>query len=327
MVARVININPVRNDNYNCFQAVIATLAAFWGRDCRLMFSDQWGFQYKEPTDINPHKIGERLRPGWKGKTKELLEIYHGIEVAWHSDIDHRYALQVLENELLFSRPIAVYMDAYLCPWTPAYNKYHTDHLFIVTGLNADNGSLTCVDPYYSDQVEYLSENIYQENFHKICTFSLGVPNSMSDWKALLLSCIPQPQTDIQTESQSAFVMMRLFADKVEQQLDIQFELEDYADMLGAPLLRQLKEIEIARYNFSNALEYIAHTFNTPVISMVATGIYQSGESWYKIRLMIMKLAYTPYRSTHLQKIALRIREVAAFEESLCLDLHAVCTK
>jgi hypothetical protein len=327
MVILMIDIKPVRNDNYNCFQTVVATLATFWRRDYELIFSDQWGFQFKVPFESNNQRIGELLMPGWKGETKEILNRYHGMEITWHINVHYSYAINKLQEELLVTRPIAIYIDSYLCPWSPAFNKYHTDHFFLVVGINVESMDLICVDPYYSNNVEFLSEEIYKDNIHKFCTFSVKDHDSKINWRELLLSYIPQSQSTLQRDNIDPFTMMRSFANEIMHNLDINMELEDNYDMLGVPLLRQLKEIENARYNFSSTLKYISHKFSDTDINAISQQIHEAGETWYKIRLMIMKLAFIPNKLNGQQKISQRINEVADFEERLASDLIVICNK
>ena len=73
----MININPVHNENYNCFDDIIATLADWKKYEYQLSLIDAWDFQYEH----NQYKtIGENL--GLGGRTRfDYLKLYHGIGV------------------------------------------------------------------------------------------------------------------------------------------------------------------------------------------------------------------------------------------------------
>ena len=124
------NLERANKEQYNCFQFLISTIAKHFSVDYRLMMLELWGFSYKLSEQSC---IGDKLSLCWNGKLAERNELlgYHnfGFELI---DKDCDNLSQLIDN-LLIDSPVAVYIDSFVVPWVPFYQRIHRAHaLFIL---------------------------------------------------------------------------------------------------------------------------------------------------------------------------------------------------
>lgn len=321
-----LDIRPVRNENYDCFQGIVASVATHFKCNYLLLFAGVWGFSF-EPLKMGKGYInfGERLIPEFNTVMFDLLERFHGCKITIYDTDTINEIKAVILNELSKGLPVGIYLDSYWCPWNIAYKKYHITHYCLVIGFDDDKESFMFIDPYCSDNIEKLSIVELEKGYGNYFTFKFTESkeqNIENELNYIIKLCLVTLKLD--NEQLNSFKMMRSFADEFEQYMDLDKEISGYEDTYAVPFFRQMKAIESCRKNFSLTLNYIAETCNDKNILQLSSNMLQASNIWSKIRLMIIRMSMTSSQSGQIKKIVDKIREVTDYEESIACKLNDI---
>ena len=120
----MLYIMPLHDEARNCFDDVIASVAAWSNRDYEVMYSKTWSLLY-EPVQTNVAPLGNSIDLVYYNKYT-LLEKYHGIKLKFHPKESQDHMFSIIHNELSKNLPIAVLMNAFWCPTCPGYHLKET---------------------------------------------------------------------------------------------------------------------------------------------------------------------------------------------------------
>lgn len=195
--------NTMNNkSNMSCLMSSFASICEKYGENSELMFAACWGVDYKK----EENKILNKLQPKFSISFYYFAQKYLGIHIdIVNCEVDE--SILRMENALLNKQSVIVHLDAYYCPWNPAYSKAHIFHFCIIKSINYFNNTLTCEDPYISDQTYKWNMKLFYNaykglriikridlhdviNFNEICHLITGCYNENTDIKNVYQDCI-----------------------------------------------------------------------------------------------------------------------------------------
>lgn len=317
------NIIPIKKEHYNCFDCVIASLAQAWNFEFRLMYANHWGFKYKPYNEMEDLSFGARLKPGWNGVPKTLLKKNHGLYLKWHKMNCCEDTLNLLSKELSENRPVAIYIDAFFCPWNLAYGKYHIDHVCLVINIDEQKKILKCIDPFSSDKIEYLYLDSHVKYIDKCCTILLkNNTKALIDWKMVFLKSISRQFS--MNNNIGSFKMMHKFAEDLSKYLNIEKELSGCEDIFAAPIIIRLKQIQASRQNFADLIGYISEVNHITQLEVFRNRFLKLSDEWTTVRNLLVRAFMVPNSKNTILKISDKVIDISIDEEKLAIDLSNV---
>ncbi|MEK4477158.1 hypothetical protein NSQ91_28450 [Paenibacillus sp. FSL R7-0048] len=139
------------DDARNCTEESLATIASFLGKDHMLMYKDAWHFAYvTHDLGAGPYMFGPLLKHDEKiGHNLEYLAQYHGIRFHYLKKSTEPDISGFVMDELKDSRPVALDIDGFWCPWIAEYQTKHIDHGIVISGVDRSRCSFICTDSFY----------------------------------------------------------------------------------------------------------------------------------------------------------------------------------
>jgi amino acid adenylation domain-containing protein len=323
---KLLDLKPLHDGAFNCEQDLVATIAAWQGRNYQLMFVEAWGFDYRpdKPGSFTPYsqRIGADQGDEWKN-----LFQYHGMQVFKYNDLTAAATLGIVKRELGTGRPVAVLLDTYWCPWDAGYQRegHDAEHFVLVVGLDRANRFLYCVDTIYSKYWEPLPMDCFFEGYRDLCeTFAFeDLPVTELDWRKIVRNAVRRLQRT--AGEANAFNAMRNLAADAARDFDIAKEIEGYPNFLRAKLYRVLLEIARGRKQFAKALACLSTQYQVEALGKLSKELEREGGSWESIRAMLLKLNGLFEAKTLMPKVLERMKKTADREERIATRLLEVC--
>jgi len=107
-----------------------------------------------------------------------------------------------------------------------------------------------------------------------------------------------------------------------EQIAEIFDETAGNDDLLKTPLFERLKYLGRRRIQYSQMLCYLNEKYGLPNINEVQFGLQVASQNWSITRSMLIKMYYTQEWKASRLKVADKIRDNAAYEQSLIMKLQ-----
>lgn len=302
---KILKINPDRDENRNCIEDQIVSIAKWWKTSNELMYSEDWGFLIKDGT----HKrLGESICPN-KGNKILLLEEYHRIKITQQKIYNFNEVMELAQRELLLARPLIISISSFWCPWDKGFEKYDIPHSIIVTGINESKKQVYFTDAFNDVQNVMLSFDYLKDKVGMDCaTFELlAKPKSLYNQKAFstfLYKLIDQGIIEHITE----------FSQMVKKSMDINLEVKGYEEIWWrAPIFNNITELIKGRIMFSRFLLYI----NIDKNALIQEIVYE----WQIIRGLFIKALHVANSFEILSKISERLCKIAEKEEKIIKEL------
>lgn len=271
----------IKCDTYNCFQFLIVTVAKYYKRDYRLMMLELWGFSYDKTVDST---IGEKLKLCWSGRTKRRKQLlrYHGI------DFNINYVADTIGfiNGNIKKGPIAVFVDSFVCPWVPFYQKMHRSHAFFL--LRCDVDSYYVFDQYCHDTK--INKGFIKNNVISIITFNQN--------EADLYDIKDKIRENLREWKEYGFSQYAAFVEDMEHSFSTEKEIGE--DPTESKLVMHLKNLSEDRLNFIEAVEFFEEAFRGD-LSVVKKIFQEISIKYQKLRAYIIK--YFFYKKYHRKKL------------------------
>lgn len=305
-----LNINPIHYKGNNCIEDQFSSLAHWLGRDYLLAFKDCWNFEfnYKAAQAANVI-LGDKISGGYN--YDKLLRSC-GLEIILEKVKNVQAELELIKRELNKGLPVVHLISAHNCPWDVRFNTPGGDHreyhaLLIVDIIN--NKTLKCTDGWYAKKSENLSMPYFIKGFTSYCyTFNiLNYSANEINIKTALLNAANIIKLQISS--------LRRFAVQIDKSLDIRLETASVnGDIANSSLFKGLTHILDGRIKFSVFLERFE---NNSFVEKFSKEFYKCIIRWETIRGMFVKASFLDDISKLKSNIALKIEEVADYEESL----------
>lgn len=258
------------NKNYNCFEIMISNAAKFLERDHRMMFLGAWGFDFKDSISVNYEN------------TRGLLEKFHGIKLK-HIEINNLKTVKnIINEELVQNKIVAIKCDSYNCKWNLAYKKYHIPHFYLI--FDFYKGIYSVIDLYSTEKIINISD---LGSFEKIYFFELKDVDDNKN-KSEVINLLGQNSFLNQKTEQSKKIIT--FSNELNN-----FNIQDIKkpDEIWANIFYiQLKEIINGRKNYMLALKYIQEKIlNIDIIDILEIN-NDIVSKWEKIYRLFLKISF-----------------------------------
>ncbi|MDR5002041.1 MULTISPECIES: BtrH N-terminal domain-containing protein [Brevibacillus] len=323
-MSAILDIIPLHHDSRNCKEDTIVTVATWWKRDYALMFLESWGFAFDQTQWKQSGKLYQSITPGI-GDMLNLLRHLHGIEIFVKGSVSLQDTVALVESELQESRPVAIDLDSYYCPWSHGYQKYHSIHTCLIVGADKASQTYTLVDCFYERQNVTISiADCFRQECRGIALFrKLPEHEQAFDWKQTILYALKQ--TLYREREATAFEKMREFADVLQQLPTVAGEFNDSQQVWMSPLLSILHAISNGRKHFASALQYVHDRFQIDSLAPLIQDLTYSAAQWSTVLSMLTKAYYQSGDSKLIQRAASKVRMVAELEEKVADQLQNIC--
>ncbi|GLC81962.1 phosphopantetheine-binding protein [Lacrimispora brassicae] len=325
----MINLSPRYSEALNCIENIIASLANYWEIDYYMMSSEVWGFSYQSFDSLSKTiTFGERISTN-SGDFVKLFEKHHDIKAEFYhrnSCYKTEELLDMIINHTKKKIPVMISIDLFWCPWTDFYKVYHMEHYCLVVGMNDSQEQLYCFDPYYTlDLIKLPIQNYHQGGISCILFERTDHKEKKIKWQAVLNNAAlhflnPKKGT-------SVFDEMCDFANDIALYYQPQNEFEIAGDKRLSLLSSQINYIRLARCSFADFLVRLANDYLVIELQDVAKEMIKLGESWYNLNIMFIKSSYMENFSPLVQRIVVKIVELAKQEHELALKLQRFATE
>ncbi len=316
-----LDIKPVRNADYNCFDGIVASVAKYWNLDYIIMFLSVWGFRFESGKGKNTTSMGERLDHGGKNNLIELLREYHGLNIECYYNSENSKILERIRAELSEGKPTAIGTDAFLCPWNPAYKKYHIPHFYLVIGIDEKERELMCIDPFCTSNIERVPFDGFSSTVESYLVFMPENKKTREfDWRTSLSETVV-----FAMENDEAFDAMRRFANEIQSLEDLSKESDGCADLYRTLLLLRIKQLSLDRYKFRELLAYLSEKYGVKEMADYAENMEHAAKMWDNVVMLMAKEILKSRKSTGIKRIADMVFEAADYEEKLALGILKLC--
>jgi len=301
-------LESVNKNTYNCFQFLVATSAKFYDCDYRLTMLELWGFLYEKEAN---ETIGDRLKLYWNYKTdrrKQLLN-KHGLTF----DITSANAFDTAE--LICDKPsnslIAVYIDSFVCPWIPFYQKIHRPHALFLTDKVSEN--FVYLDQYSESSenneiaVEFVKNHATSKIIFKpieIRKYNVGdlLLENLTNWKKY------------------GFSHYETFISDMKDALDLSKEIVD--DPLASKLIMFIKNLAEDRINFIECIDFIEE-ISYIGLKTIKKCLIDIASRYEKLRAYIIKCAYSG-RGHKIEIISNELDNIYSQEKKIYEEIHSI---
>lgn len=318
----MLNILSKNDDSQDCFDDIVATIAAWLNRDYELMYSGAWSFIY-EPIESDVAPLGNSINLIPYDKYA-LLEKYHGIKLVLHEKTSLEHTLSIICSELSESRPVAVLINAFWCPSCPGYHleKIQQNHFCLVVGLDTSNNIIKYIDPFYMKNNINLTMDEFANGYDGFVTFSVTSPEkSETDWLTIIRSIITRLKST--SFGINTFDMIRIFSNQLRSTLDMNRE-KSVSDMdIGDfPLIKKLVDISHDRKQICILLDYIAKKYIVPALAESSSRLRDTIFKWGMVRALLCRAYLTSNLSAELRNnLADKIIDIANDEDDISSNL------
>jgi amino acid adenylation domain-containing protein len=315
-----LNIKPYHEPWRNCYEDCVISVLNWLGRGHELLYAGSWDFKFRPETEAAT-SIGRRFTHNINDG-RILLEKYYGIKLIPHPEKTTAEILNIIDQELAAKRPTLLEIDSYWNPWDLWYQNKHSDHVLLVVGVN-ELKELCCTDAYYSKQNQILpGENFLNGAKHCITLVMDQEYDADFDWRDTIETAVMKAKNP--ADSASVFEAIRNFGDIIESSFEVAKEIEGSFNFWEIPLFIGIKEIAYGRFKFGKLVEYLGVHFHVNDLVELSNRFTVMGAKWDEIRSLFFKLLVSD-AAISLDKIAVKIREVADYEESTANRLLEVC--
>lgn len=311
----IINITPIKDRRNNCAEDILASIAAWLGRDYQLMFSSSLNFNYKN----NLATIGEGIVIEQSQKY-ELLEEYHGINVNIVRG-ESKKIINIIISELNRNKPVGVAIDSFFCPWDNNYKIEHNLHHCLIVGYNKD---FIVTDPFYKKQNVILPIENFNNGCNFYCaTYSIKKEINKKDeeyYNDVLKKCL-----DIYLRN-DPFAKMRELANDILTRLDFRTELGVENNIWESHIVQNLGKLATSRNEFDAFLNYVFDKSNFNNYKDLCEKFSNLGLNWGSVQGKVAKM-FIKKDIEYATSISNSILEVSNREEEAINRLYEFFTK
>ncbi|MDR0404893.1 MAG: hypothetical protein LBH37_03800 [Oscillospiraceae bacterium] len=294
---------------YNCFLAVIATLAKYYGRDYHMISSSDWKLKY-DVAESNK-RVGERIDIINQIDASDRAGQFHGF--TWEVEIleDGRFNNQEHFEE--FTYPSIGSFDLYYLKGSTAYQKYHFSHYIIISEYDFKTETYICIDPYF----QYAKYNIPREDLYsginkyaKLIFLELPKKNSMENYIKVIQEDIITVNQDNENDTN-----IRQLASDICTKMDINYEFDEFKnDLQTVPILDKIRKVAMYRDAYICMLDYIYKLFKLKYLKEASNLLRQSVTLWKTAKGKLLKTYITNSINNDRGTISKMITQIADIE-------------
>ncbi len=316
----ILDIKPLHDELSDCFEELLISVAAWWGRGYEFMFVDTWSFDYLSRRLDETAPLNRRIRPWPGGNHYPSLEKYYGIKLIRHDTRTADEVTAIINQELSQDRPAAIYIDSFWCPWNPDYQKAHYRHYCLAVGFNEPDRSIYCIDPSYSEKREKLTRHNLAAGCGRSVTFSIVHDQLMNiDWREVVSDAVRRALG-------GAFTAIRNFAAELGVTDLINENTNGGRDSYSA-LFVCFVEIGAYRQKIARILRTLSERNNIGELLAPAVQLEQIGDIWHKVGSIMVKITKKIASIKRVNSLAALLGMIADTEEGIALELLKIIEK
>ncbi len=293
-----------------CFDDCICTYARYVGFDWELMFSDTWNFSPQQSYDSSEYNNEIH------NKKLILLEKTHGIQLKHHRVSEYE-GVHIINKELQNGRPVILELDAFWCPWDPAFQKYHNRHCFLINGFDDASNSFICVDPYFMQKDSLFSVEYYKNGFVEIITFNLLTKPLEKQPEEMIRAYVMDM---LNGSTPNYFENTRRFGMNLEN-IDFEKEIASNKQFWITTIYRVFEKILTTRVEYVVVLKYVAKKYNNPFFYELVDSFSEITNMWNVCRGMLIKISINNHKQKLIKRLSEKMIQIVDEEEQIAWDI------
>ncbi len=315
-------------ESRNCLEDLVVSVASWLGRQHELMYAESWGFDFDSSDSGRGERLGERISPAI-GDCWGLLERHHGIKWVVGKNHPGDSLAAFVQGEVGAGYPVALIQGGG----------------GILTG-DSPPGLETASPPYilivgFDDREQVISFLRYNTNYavDRNTEVERSSSGDLFQWDGQHMTVRLRGSDKWQdadgidviehavarlgnSKPCGSTVSIRNFADALDQILEIEAEMEGYANYYWVPLFYNLMRVSHGRFQFARLLRHLSGQGYPPMLQQASERLEALGRGWNLVRSLLMKLGSKPGDRQLQGRICTRVRELAAGEEELAVALQ-----
>ncbi|WP_455715510.1 hypothetical protein [Anaerosporobacter sp.] len=191
-VARIENIDAPLEDKMDCISRACQVISKKFQFPAALLSCYNWKIDRK--VYINDIK-GFQIRSIFS-QTSEILQCL-GVNII-HNNDDFIYAFKEIEGQLYQNKEVVLCIDAYYCPWNPAFKLGHMKHYIIPLKIDYDKGVIDCYEPFHQPGYRELLIDNFRQGYINSYVFEKKYSISEIDPYGFCQSIMNEPEERMQ---------------------------------------------------------------------------------------------------------------------------------
>lgn len=292
--------------NQNCFDNLVATIAANEHKDYELMLSKSWGFDFNDSKE----SVGEKIHYSSKNDFY-MLRKFHGIEVLY---IEDKFNLDVHNQYCEYYEYIGAAIDTFKCPWDKSYKKYHNyGHSILVNDVDFRKGKVYVVDPFYKKINEEIDLDMFCDSVCGIYLFKMHDDNKEVDDHLLYSKII-----DRLKKTSSDIDKIILFRDYILK-MNKQKEQGEMNNVWYYPIIVNINKISLSRLRYIIMLKYFSRLYKIH-IGLYIKELEHAHFLWNFVRDMLVRF-FVLNNDKYLGNVVCTLDTIKKEEKTTCLSL------
>ncbi|WP_024833774.1 hypothetical protein [Ruminiclostridium josui] len=311
-----IYLQPIKGQSTsNCFFFTLSTLLEYYKNGTSLHNACLWDFRF----DYDASKRLEDclFEDELYVQCYDFIFQVTGLSLAVSDTINFK---QEIIKSLEKNKPVLVHYDSYFCPWSYNFKKYHYDHFFIV--IDYDNGNYTCVDSFFLDETDKLSEELFDKGFMHIIDHEYHKNNTDTTKIINIVKDTMQANTKMLDQSKMFKEMLQL-SDCILN-IDRDREFEGHTDVKTIPLFTKIQNIVLNRNALSNVCEQLAKETGEEDYKEISELFAQVNQEWNMLLVLLMKFFVTGMQKPRVNS-ATKLKDIVRIEIQISEKLNKVC--
>ncbi len=266
----------IKEYKISCFQEALKQVCEKYGKEFQIFFAGEWGFFISEEESKT---IGDRINFYEKYRMNEFIERHMGFKVHFCKNVE--VIPQLFKESMSDGNAVMVGMDAYGCPWNPAYKKVHMPHFFLLENWDSQSKKMECRDTFYSSESYFLNYDDLKPYFNDARIFR-NVRNIKKLEMKALKEILVQNYKKAKERPKYYF---QIFAECISNFTDIDEIFPSDVEVENQLLFQKLRGFATVRYGLGDLImQYSPEDYN------YVEEFKALGQLWEQLRMMLLKV-------------------------------------
>lgn len=273
-----LNIEVKKSIHNNCYDDIFQTIAESRNIEFEIMYAKSWGLRFDSESKILNSNRGDK---------EKLLYEYQGLKIERFPVKDTKDYSEIIRKEIEEEKVVAIIGDAFYLHWvSDVYEKYHTDHVFLIIGYEDDKYIVT--DAQFAKPYTLLDSEKMEKCIRTLMRFNFEKPQKQIDFEHIIESAfLKNDFNNTLLEDLSKFI------DYVARDFDIDEEIRRNNGFLEQSLIfTEIDNLGMGRYQFSEFLRYYYRKSGNERILYLSEHFKFLGSEWKAITGLMLKYRY-----------------------------------
>lgn len=313
-----INLESIKGESTsNCFFFTLSTLLKYYKNETYLHNGCLWDFRFDHSPDL---KLEDCLfEDELYTQCYDYIFQTTGLSLSVMDTVSYK---QTIIESLKKNEPVLVHFDSYFCKWSYNYLKYHYDHFFIITDY--DNGNYTCVDSFFLDEADTLSEELFDKGVMHIIEHRYQNPDADEKNIIDIVKKSMQENTKMLDRSKM-FKDMLVLADSILN-IDKDKEFEGHSDVKTVPLFTKLQNIVLNRKALSDVCKQLLQETGQQEYKEISELFAGVSDEWNMLLVLLMKFFVTGMQKPR-SNSSTKLKDIVGFEIQIAEKFNKLCSR